>query len=1113
MATLLASSVAAQQSVDAFLSPLAPLSASTVPAMSGAPVGNVPEWMNMPNAVTMPTNVLFYEDFANGFNGNNGVGSWTAEDTGGGAIWQYVNANGDGYYANGVASGVQPPAGEFSTNVTSLASTTTANGWMIFDCDYYHTPLSNGYGDVQGWITSPLLDFSGNASVLVSWEQYFRYCCYSIAPVHVQVSNDGGFSWTTFDAHGSFLESTNVQSANPLETTVDISCAAAGHNNVLVRFAYLQPEEVGGGYSHYFWGIDDVVIYENDVLHDLVALELQASTGWSAFGYSAMPLEQMLPAEYGGMPVSLKFRNEGSADQTNAVIQVEVLDASGTVTHSVSEYYGLIPAGANSPWCPSSEWEQWGLATGWVPSEVGSYTVRATILSDNTDATPLNNVINAVIEITEGEMGHDTEPLDLELGSGTADGGFGYEPSGHGNFFEMSQEGSMAYGLAVKFGPNAGGPGLEFETRLYSYTGEYVLPYSPYETNYWTYDTDWTPADIESSEFVYLPFTEPIPLSTGMYYFAAVMTDYDTEHPLTVLANANSNNDNSVGRYLQSSNGEYWWFFNQQHTPAIRLVLDPSYFPGWGCTDAEACNYDELAETDDGSCEYLSCAECSEISVTFRVDMSQVSAISPNGVHVVGDFQGWSPGSTEMLDEDGDLVYTYTTTLPNTGPGSLAYKYINGNSWGDDQDILPGEGCADVNGNRLLEINQCNIVTGVADTGAPHCFNSCGECVVPTQVTFRVNMSMQDVISENGVCIAGSFQGWAPGANMLSDEDGDLIYETTLELMPGTYEYKFINGTNWSGGGAGDVDNELISGECAAPGTDNRQIVVGTEAMDVLHCYNLCYNCAGCMDEAACNFDPSAFGAANEFCTYPGCEDPMALNYNPAAGCAGECTYSTYNCSTIGEASWAGELTGLYPAYQSAMYGVSWDGEWVFNVGASVVEPSSGVTYGIHHLAGVTVSGVPGWMDLETPEGSLSPSGQYCIPASGVPNAVGVQALTLSGEVFISIFGQPFSIGIQSFTAVLEVSENPNPIPGCTYANALNYSALATVDDGGCQFAGCTDSAAVNFTPLATLDDGSCLEACNDGPSSGCASDSNGDGVVTVSDLLILLGEFGADCL
>ena len=38
--------------------------------------------------------ILFYEDFANGFDGNNGVGGWTVEDTGEGRIWQHVDVAG-----------------------------------------------------------------------------------------------------------------------------------------------------------------------------------------------------------------------------------------------------------------------------------------------------------------------------------------------------------------------------------------------------------------------------------------------------------------------------------------------------------------------------------------------------------------------------------------------------------------------------------------------------------------------------------------------------------------------------------------------------------------------------------------------------------------------------------------------------------------------------------------------------------------------------------------------------------------------------------------------------------------------------------------------------------
>ena len=55
---------------------------------------------------------------------------------------------------------------------------------------------------------------------------------------------------------------------------------------------------------------------------------------------------------------------------------------------------------------------------------------------------------------------------------------------------------------------------------------------------------------------------------------------------------------------------------------------------------------------------------------------------------------------------------------------------------------------------------------------------------------------------------------------------------------------------------------------------------------------------------------------------------------------------------------------------------------------------------------------------------------------------------------------------------------------------------------------GCTYEAAVNYNPLASMDDGSCEITQDD----GCTGDLDGDGVVTVNDLLQMLGVFGDTC-
>ena len=55
--------------------------------------------------------------------------------------------------------------------------------------------------------------------------------------------------------------------------------------------------------------------------------------------------------------------------------------------------------------------------------------------------------------------------------------------------------------------------------------------------------------------------------------------------------------------------------------------------------------------------------------ITFQVDLNN-EVISPHGVHIAGDFQSvaglggnWSPSSTEMMDNNGDGIYSITLLL------------------------------------------------------------------------------------------------------------------------------------------------------------------------------------------------------------------------------------------------------------------------------------------------------------------------------------------------------------------------------------------------------------------------------------------------------------------
>ena len=518
--------------------------------------------------------ILFYEDFANGFEGNNGIGAWTAEDTGEGMIWQAVDEAGNGYYADGTASGVQPPAGEFSTNIASMNSTTADNGWMVFDCDYFNTPISEGYENTEGWITSPTLDFSAVGSVVITWEQYFRYCCYPYAPIYLQVSNDGGATWTTFDAHGSFIESANTASANVLTTSVDISCAAAYSAEVQVRFSYLQAPETGDAYSHYYWGIDDVTISENPVANDLAVVQVTNGDVYNVFEYRVTPLEQAIPEADGGLLAGVLYRNNGNADQDETTVTVKIYDEGGTELSSTTTELGTVNSFANAVNCPANSQDTVYVATGWTPTATGNYVLEATIASANEDESSDDNTLSKVIVYTDDEYGHDDEStLDVEFTPRDSDIEGLFNPCGYGNYFHMHNAGSMAYGVTVRFGPSCGGGDLEFETRLYTYDGAVGLTDSPFETTYWTYDDAWTPSEVDNSDFVYLPFEDPIELTNENFYFVGVINEFESEAQLTVLGNADSDTDNSTGDYNLTGAGDFVWFTSQTATPAIRLIL------------------------------------------------------------------------------------------------------------------------------------------------------------------------------------------------------------------------------------------------------------------------------------------------------------------------------------------------------------------------------------------------------------------------------------------------------------------------------------------------------------------------------------------------------------
>lgn len=256
---------------------------------------------------------------------------------------------------------------------------------------------------------------------------------------------------------------------------------------------------------------------------------------------------------------------------------------------------------------------------------------------------------------------------------------------------------------------------------------------------------------------------------------------------------------------------------------------------------------------------YNSCFACegggdgdSILTVTFNVNM-QNEVVDPTGVYLAGGASFGVPGDNPMTDDDGDGIYTITLEV-DSGFSSY-YTFTNGacGDWSCKEN-LAGLPCGDPNNynDRFLEPVTQDVVLST-------CFGQCstdGTCEdnAPIPVTFRVDMSEQIVVS--GVTIfGGSINGWNNTATPMTDDDGDGVYEVTLDLTAGGHEYKFVNS------GVEEIFDPIVHGECTVTTPDsvytNRYLFI--EGADPVvtdpYCFNSCDACATIGIDAVDAFD------------------------------------------------------------------------------------------------------------------------------------------------------------------------------------------------------------------------------------------------------------------
>lgn len=103
----------------------------------------------------------------------------------------------------------------------------------------------------------------------------------------------------------------------------------------------------------------------------------------------------------------------------------------------------------------------------------------------------------------------------------------------------------------------------------------------------------------------------------------------------------------------------------------------------------------------------------------FKVDMRNEASISPNGVHIAGNFQGWDTTATYLYSFDGN-IYEYIAYV-DTGMPSFEheFKYFNGNSSGTQENVPIA--CSNAYANRGVYVSKDTVLIAV-------CFSQCSPC-------------------------------------------------------------------------------------------------------------------------------------------------------------------------------------------------------------------------------------------------------------------------------------------------------------------------------------------------------------------------------------------------
>ena len=581
----------------------------------------------------------------------------------------------------------------------------------------------------------------------------------------------------------------------------------------------------------------------------------------------------------------------------------------------------------------------------------------------------------------------------------------------------------------------------------------------------------------------------------------------------------------------------------------------------WVCTMAGSYDYDCTPHVGLGMVGTIAANAPPVVDLTITTTVCTTAL----EVRLTGPFWSWDPTAGPIAVDNGDGTHTFTFSpaptadmeyllivdgvqenlvAANSDPATADWSCTPVTdywSYANRQWLL---GSGDVT-NTYGTCGACVSTTdGCMDSTASNynssATNDDGSCVYQATVNFSVDAAAVVTAGYDNVVINGSFSGWNGWGVTLLDPDGDGVYEGSLMVDAGTYEYVHAltgSADAWSGWGV--IGNAPSGGSCEIAGTGNYGFTVASGAvLDISTvCFASCDPCAvsldGCTDPAASNYDANAT-TDDGSCVFPCLLDAVTLNlydqwddgwgyadgsqslltidgvdytisagtesfdlcidltactdviFTPANGWSSENSWDIVDASGVIIAS-GGNNSGDVGA--CAVLGCTDAAATNYNAAADTDDGScvypcldNAVVYTAGSYASensFTITDCDGNLLAEMTSGTLGYDACIVLPA--------VYSVNLTDSYGDSWNGGSLSIDGVSYTQSGSIAAGTAesfqvgacPVLGCTDTTAANYDAAADTDDGSCTYGvpGCVDALACNYDAAATADDGSCTYA------------------------------------